>query len=88
MDIPIRTISYYSLLPGYHLGDCYEFVEAQIKRVGKKLGQDYSGWNSPFEGVSILSPSHVQSANDFTEFTLTDEWLGLRDIPSGECETP
>ena len=38
MDIPIQTISYYSLLPGYHLGNYYEFVEAQIKRVGKKLG--------------------------------------------------
>ncbi len=59
VDIPIRTISYYSLLPGYYLGDCYKFVEAQMKRVGEKLGQDYSGWNSPFEGVCTLSPSHV-----------------------------
>ncbi len=87
VDIPIRTISYYSSLPGYYLGDCCEFVEAQMKRVGEKLGQDYSGWNSPFEGVRTLSPSHVQSADDFIEFTSTDEWLGLWDIPSGECET-
>ena len=58
-----------------------------MKRVGEKLGQDYSGWNSPFEGVRTLSPSHVQSADDFIEFTSTDEWLGLWDIPSGECET-
>ena len=88
VDIPIRTISYYSSLPGYHLRDCCEFVEAQMKRVGEYFGQDYSGWNSPFEGVSTLSPSHVQSADDFIEFTSTDKWLGLRDIPSGECETP
>ena len=55
VDIPIRTISYYSSLPGYHLGDCCEFVEAQMKRVGEKLGQDYSRWNSPREGVSTSS---------------------------------
>lgn len=57
VDIPIRTMSYYSSLPGYHLGDCCEFVEAQMKRVGEKLGQDYSTWNPPTEGVSTLSPS-------------------------------
>ena len=57
VDIPIRTISYYSSLPGYYLGDCCEFVEAQMKRVGEKLGQDYSRWNSPREGVSTSSLS-------------------------------
>ena len=57
VDIPLRTISYYSSLPGYQLGDCCEFVEAQMKRVGKKLGQEYSGWNPPLEGVNTLFPS-------------------------------
>ena len=57
VNIPIRTISYYSSLPGYHLGDCCEFVEAQMKRVGEKLGQDYSTWNPPIEGVSTLPHS-------------------------------
>lgn len=28
VDVPIRTISYYSSLPGYHPGDCCKFVEA------------------------------------------------------------
>jgi len=59
VDISIRTISYYSLLPGYYLGDCCEFVEAQIKRVGEKVGQDYFGWNSLFEDVRTLSSLYV-----------------------------
>ena len=89
VDIPIRTISYYSSLPGYHLGDCCEFVEAQMKRVGEKLGQDYSGWNPPLEGVSVHFPlPQVHSADNFIEFTSADEWFGLRDIHSGGCETP
>jgi hypothetical protein len=31
VDVPIRTIRYYSLLPEYYLGDCFDFVEAQMK---------------------------------------------------------
>ena len=89
VDVLIRIISYYSSLPGYHLGNCCEFVETQIKRVREKLGQDYSGWNSPLEGVSVrFPPPQVQSANDFIEFTSADKCCGLRDIPSGEREMP
>ncbi len=27
-----------------------------MKHVREKLGQDYSGWNSPLEGVSVRFP--------------------------------
>jgi len=47
-------------------------MEAQMKRVGEKLGQDYSTWNSPIEGVSTLPHPQVQLADEFIEFTSTD----------------
>jgi len=72
VDIPIQTISYYSSLPGYDLGGCCEFVEAQMKRVGEKLSQDYSTWNPPIEGVSTLADSISSLANDLVALTSTD----------------
>ena len=59
VDVPTRTITYYSSLSGYHPSDCCEFVQAQMKRVGEKFGRDYSGWISPFESVSTFSLSTV-----------------------------
>ncbi|KAL9127436.1 MAG: hypothetical protein Q9217_003688 [Psora testacea] len=52
VDVPIRTISYYNSLPGYDLDSCCEFVKTQMKRVGEKIGQDYSTWNPSIEASS------------------------------------
>ena len=57
VDIPIRTISYYSSLSGYDVGNSCQYVEEQMKRVGEKLGQNYSSWNPPTEGVNKFSLS-------------------------------
>ena len=65
VDVPTHTVSYYSSLPGYHPRDCCEFVQAQMKRVGEKFGRDYSGWTSPFKGVSTFSLSQSQLADRF-----------------------
>lgn len=54
VNISIRTISYYSSLPRYHLSDCCEFVGTQMKRVDEKLDQDYFTWNPLIEGMSTL----------------------------------
>ena len=72
VNISIRTISYYSSLPEYHLSDCCEFMKAQMKWVDEKLDQDYSTWNSLIEGVSTLPHSQVQLTDEFIEFTSTD----------------
>jgi len=55
VDISAHVIRYYNSLPGYDLSTFCEFVEAQIKRVGEQLGQDYSIWNPSVDGVSIFS---------------------------------
>lgn len=52
VNISAHVIRYYNSLPGYELGVFCKFVETQIKRVGEQLGQDYSTWNPPLDGVS------------------------------------
>ena len=54
VDISARVIRYYNSLPGYNLSVVCKFVEAQIKRVGEQLSQDYSTWNPSIDGVSIF----------------------------------
>ena len=42
VNVSIRTISYYNLLSRYHLNNCCEFVETQMKRVDENFDQNYS----------------------------------------------
>ena len=64
MNISIRVINYYSLLSEYHLNNYCEFVKTQMKRIVKKLNQDYFNWNSFFEDVNTFSLLYVQSVDD------------------------
>lgn len=54
VGIPDRVIRYYDSLSGHDLSACCEFVEAQMKRVGERLNLDYSMWNPPVDGVSVM----------------------------------
>ena len=57
VDVPGHVIRYYNSLPGHDLSATCEFVETQMKRVGKQLDQDYSAWNPPIDGVGMFLSS-------------------------------
>ena len=54
VDIPGRTMYYYDSMFRSIPIACLEYLEAQMKRLGEKLGKDYSIWNSPGNGVSVI----------------------------------
>ena len=52
IDVPARTVYYYDSMYKNVPNAICEYVQAQMKRVGEKFGEDYSVWNSPVNGVS------------------------------------
>ena len=54
VDISHRVVYYYNSLPGHAIDASIQFVQAQMARVGDPINKDYSTWNAPTDGVSLL----------------------------------